>query len=574
MNKVIKNITFFGLFLLITSQVVAQEEIENKKDSDTISTESVIVVKTFNPTINDAFKIKATPSFDEQSVKVKETSNYKINSVPVASTFVPQKTKSVEVKKEKPISQFNNYAKLAIGNFVNINAEAFSTFEIDRDSQFSVLLEHLSTQGGISGIELDDKYYDTGIQLTYDRQSRNLNWSADFELQHQLYNWYGLPDGLTTPINDIVGLDVAHNYIDVNVGAQFYLDNEFFKFAKIKFRHFRDDFDSAENNVTIKSEFSIPLEEITIKLPVELDFVSGEFEDNVFFTPEKYSILNLGVSPSVAINLQGADVQIGISGYISSDSENSDTDFFVYPNITANYEIPEYNVSVFGGIKGGLIQNTYYNAIEENKFAAPELALTPTSQSFNIFAGAKGNLQGNFGYEATASFRVEKDKPLWVKTAEVIGTDVIPFGLSNSFVYVYDDVNIGQLDLKLNYDVENSFGISLSTLFTTYGLDDQDEAWNLPNFEANLQANYIFTEQVKLTAGLFFKGSRKDIDQVTLTTVDVDGYFDANFQLDYKINKQWQAFLKGNNLTSQNYELWQDFEVQSIQFLVGAKYLF
>ncbi len=574
MNKVIKNITFFGLFLLITSQVVAQEEIENKKDSDTISTESVIVVKTFNPTINDAFKIKATPSFDEQSVKVKETSNYKINSVPVASTFVPQKTKSVEVKKEKPISQFNNYAKLAIGNFVNINAEAFSTFEIDRDSQFSVLLEHLSTQGGISGIELDDKYYDTGIQLTYDRQSRNLNWSADFELQHQLYNWYGLPDGLTTPINDIVGLDVAHNYIDVNVGAQFYLDNEFFKFAKIKFRHFRDDFDSAENNVTIKSEFSIPLEEITIKLPVELDFVSGEFEDNVFFTPEKYSILNLGVSPSVAINLQGADVQIGISGYISSDSENSDTDFFVYPNITVNYEIPEYNVSVFGGIKGGLIQNTYHNAIEENKFAAPELALTPTSQSFNIFAGAKGNLQGNFGYEATASFRVEKDKPLWVKTAEVIGTDVIPFGLSNSFVYVYDDVNIGQLDLKLNYDVENSFGISLSTLFTTYGLDDQDEAWNLPNFEANLQANYIFTEQVKLTAGLFFKGSRKDIDQVTLTTVDVDGYFDANFQLDYKINKQWQAFLKGNNLTSQNYELWQDFEVQSIQFLVGAKYLF
>ena len=571
----IKRITFLIVFLWITTQqVVAQEELEVKKGSDTISTESVIVVKTFNPTINDAFKIKTTPSINETVTKEKETSDYKINSVPVASTFVPQKTKSVEVKKERPVSQYNNYAKLALGNFINVNAEFFSTIEINRDSQFSVLFEHLSSQGGISGIELDDDYYDTGIQLTYDRQSRHLNWSADLELQHQLYNWYGLPDDLTTPINDIIGLDVAHNYIDVNAGAQFYLDGDIFKSAKVRFRHFRDDFDSSENNIIIQPEFNIPLEEITVKVPVVVDYLIGDFEENVFFTPEKYAILNAGVSPSVAINIQGADIQVGVSAYISADSENDDTDFFVYPNITANYEIPQYNISVFGGVKGGLIQNTYHNAAAENKFAAPELALTPTSQTFNVFAGAKGSLQGNLGYEAKASFRVEKNKPLWVKTPEFVNTDVIPFGLSNSFIYVYDDVNIGQLDLKLSYDVENSFGIALTTVFATYGLDNQEEAWNLPNIEASLQANYFFTEKIKLTTGLFYKGSRKDIDQINLITVDVDGYFDANLQLDYKINKQWQAFVKGNNLTAQNYEQWQGFRVQSIQGLVGVKYLF
>lgn len=575
MNLLPKYIPVLVLIVTVVFSAKAQEKDQNKS-SDTLSTESVIVIKTFNPTINDAFKIKSTPNFDVKETEAKPNLDYEINSVPVASTFVPEKTKAVEVKKEKPVSQFSNYALLAIGNYINVNAEFFSTIEIDRDSQFSVLLEHLSSQGGIDDVELDNHYYDTGLQLTYDRQSKDLNWSADLEVQHQLYNWYGVSPDLMLTAADFVNIDPAHSFIDVNAGGQLYFDNDIFKSGKIRFRHFRDDFESSENNLVLQPEFNVPLDEIDIKVPLTIDYLSGSFEESTFFPQSKYSILNAGISPSLALQLQGINVQIGVSGFISNDSENDKLRLFAYPNITANYEIPQYNVTVFGGVTGGLIQNTYHAAAAENVYTAPSLGITPTSQLFNIFAGAKGNLDGNFGYEATASFALENDKPLWIKNAELISTtaDLIPFGQSNSFVYVYDDVSVGKLNLKLNYDLENSFGVSLTGTFAAYGVDEQEEAWNLPSIQGNLQANYFITPKIKASTGLFFTGVRKDINGITGAIVDVDGYFDANVRLDYKVTDQWQAFIMGNNLTGQNYEQWQDYQVQSVQFMLGAKYQF
>jgi len=576
MSLISKYIAVFSVLITVFFSAEAQDEKENSTTNDTLSTESVIVIKTFNPTINDAFKLKTTPHFDAKQTEVKPNLDYQINSVPVASTFVPEKTKAVEVKKEKPVSQFSNYALLAVGNFINVNAEFFSTVKIDRDSQFSVLLEHLSSQGGIDDVELDDHYYDTGLQLTYNKQSKKLDWSADIELQHQLYNWYGIAPDLGLTQAEIVSIDPAHNFIDANVGSQLYFDNAIFKSAKIRFRHFRDDFDSSENNFIIQPEFNVSLDNIDIKIPVTLDFLSGSFEESPFLPQNKYSILNAGISPSMALQLQGISLQVGVTGFLSNDSENDKLRLFAYPNITANYEIPQYNLTAFGGITGGLQQNTYHNAAAENVYTAPLLEITPTSQVFNVYAGVKGSFDGNFGYEAKASFALENDKPLWTKSVDLISVndDLIPFGQSNSFVYVYDDVTIGELDAKLSYEVENNYGISLSGIFTTYGLNDEDEAWNLPTIRGNLQANYFFTPKIKASTGLFFMGSRKDINQITGATVDVDGYFDANLRIDYKINEQWQAFIMGNNLTGQNYEYWQDYQVQSIQFLLGAKYQF
>ena len=576
MNQLNKHITVFGLLISIVFSAQAQDEKDQNTDSDTLSTESVIVIKTFNPTINDAFKIPSKPNFDDKEATVKPNLDYQINSVPVASTFVPDKTTSVEVKKEKPVSQFGNYALLGVGNFLNVNAEFFSAIEIDRHSQFSVLLEHLSSQGGIDDVELDDNFSDTGLQLTYSKQSKRLEWSTDLELQHQLYNWYGIPEDLQISRADLVSIDPSHSFIDVNAGAQFYIRNTNFKSAKVRFRHFRDDFDSSENNIVIQPEFAISFDGIDFKIPVTLDFLQGTFEGNSFQPESKYSILNAGVSPSIAIQLQGINVQVGVTGYVSNDSENSDLNLHAYPNITASYEVPQYNLSLFGGLKGDLIQNTYHNAASENVFTAPLLGITPTSQVFNFFAGAKGSLSAKFGYEAKASFGLENDKPLWLKNVDLgeSTTEIFAFGQSNSFIYVYDDVTVGKLDFKLNYDVENNYGLSLNGVFATYGVDEQSEAWNLPSIQGSIQGHYFVTKKIKASTGLYFTGSRKDINQIVGETVDVDGYFDANVRLDYKVNKQWQAFVLGNNLTGQNYEQWQDFRVQGLQFMLGAKYQF
>jgi hypothetical protein len=48
--------------------------------------------------------------------------------------------------------------------------------------------------GGISGVELDDRFYDTSLGLTYGANYNSMSWNFDLGYQNQIYNWYGLPE--------------------------------------------------------------------------------------------------------------------------------------------------------------------------------------------------------------------------------------------------------------------------------------------------------------------------------------------------------------------------------------------
>ena len=84
-----------------------------------------------------------------------------------------------------------------------------------------------------------------------------------------------------------------------------------------------------------------------------------------------------------------------------------------------------------------------------------------------------------------------------------------------------------------------------------------------------------------LESNLFYIGERKDQfflnDGVTITspfTVVLDSFFDANAHVGYHINDQISVFAKANNIANNAYQRWQNYPVQSIQFLAGATYKF
>jgi len=232
-------------------------------------------------------------------------------------------------------------------------------------------------------------------------------------------------------------------------------------------------------------------------------------------------------------------------------------------------------ISVFGGLTGGLTQNTYHNASANNPFVAPLLGLQPTSESYNLHAGVQGNLNEQLSYEVEASYKSEKDKALFQKNGILnITAEQSNFGFDNAFVYVYDDVKTGSISGNLNYDVVDFFKVSLATSFFTYNTSNQSEAWNLPQITTTLRGNYIFNEKLDFEGSLFFIGTRKDFDAINNRVEDVDSIFDMNLGANYSITKKWKAFLKAKNITSQNYERWLDYPVQSVQVLGGIKYLF
>ncbi len=146
----------------------------SQKKDENIGTEVVNVVKPYTPTISDAFKVKETSVIEDEVNTDKEEIKYNIFSFPVASTFTPAKGKAASVDKSAKEKIFKNYATFGAGNYGTINGELFITENLSNTDYVGGMLRHLSSQGGINDVKLDDKYYDTSLDLTYGSRTRDI----------------------------------------------------------------------------------------------------------------------------------------------------------------------------------------------------------------------------------------------------------------------------------------------------------------------------------------------------------------------------------------------------------------
>ena len=254
------SLRLFSISLLFISQfVLAQKKDEN------IGTEVVNVVKPYTPTISDAFKVKEIPSLEDADNSKKEDIKYNYFSFPVASTFVPSKGRAANVDKSEVEKLFNNFANLGMGNYTSLNAELFITQNISDHEYLGGMFRHLSSQGGIKDVILNNDFYKTSVDLTYGNQQQNLTWISDFGYQNQIYNWYGIPENFSQVTIDRI--NPKHTFNNFYVGTNLSLNDHFFKEASFKYNRFWDANGSIENRFFLKPSFEFDLLRQKIKIP-------------------------------------------------------------------------------------------------------------------------------------------------------------------------------------------------------------------------------------------------------------------------------------------------------------------
>ena len=148
MRKHIKHI--FSVAFILGATISFSQNREN----DTINTGVIDVVKPYTPSISDAFKVKETPTLDDETTETKKVVKYNIFSFPVASTFTPAKGKAAGVEKAKPIKLFDNYATLGVGTYTTILGEVYLNHAISRTESVGGYVSHHSSAGGIEGVVL------------------------------------------------------------------------------------------------------------------------------------------------------------------------------------------------------------------------------------------------------------------------------------------------------------------------------------------------------------------------------------------------------------------------------------
>ena len=575
MRKHIKNIILLAVILNISSSF-AQD-----RGKDTIQTGVIDVVKAYTPSISDAFKVKEMPNLDDDVTTSKKDIQYNIFSIPVASTFTPAKGKAAVVEQKAPEKIFDNYATLGVGTYTTILGEVYVSHAFSRTESFGGYISHHSSQGGIENLVFDDNFSNSKLNLNYGSRLRDLSWNVEAGALQQTYNWYGVPD-FQLDEAEADQIAVNHSFFGAHLGSDITFEDTYINSANVFFRHFGDNQDSRENRFTAQIKADIPInsdEELATVL--KFDYLGGNFDRSYEVNEElKYGNFFVGLSSAYEMKQDDLTVNLGASVFYLNDTHGGDNKIFVYPNVTATYRLVNDILIAYGGIQGDLIQNSYYGFATENPFVSPTLFIQPTDQLYNAFIGLKGKVSSHVSYNFNGRYISDRDKALF-RNNEITSNNLQDYSYGNSFGIVYDDVKTYSIAGEINVDVNRNFTLGIKAEYFDYSSDTQAEAWNLPDIKGSVFLDYQISDKWYAGANLFYIGERKDqlylndgITPASPITVTLDSYFDANAHLGYHINDQLSVFAKGNNLANQGYQRWQNFPVQSIQFLAGATYKF
>lgn len=563
-----------GLFIFCTTIGFAQVRPDEKKN---IETEVVRVEKPYVPTLQEVVKLRELPVSDSMTIE-KRKIMYQFLNFPVASTFVPAKAKPTAPPRPKREKLYSHFASLGIGSFGNVDGNFYGNWELSRQQSLSYQLNHQSTQGGIDGIKLDDKFYDTQIGVDFINEEQDRTQSAYFKVQHQNYNWYGLPN-LAIPDETIDTIDEPQTYFGIAAGGELLFEESPVEKVKAGYQGFFDDFSSSEHNLNGSIDFNLHVSDYFLHHQVVLDYLNGSFDRNFDNTSElSYNIINVGYTPTYRYDFGNVSAEVGLSLFYSTDTDNNDNSFYIYPKITASYRPVGDIIWLYGGLEGGLHQNSYYQFVQNNFFVSPTLTVKPTDNRYDLYAGLKGKVASRISYNVKAAYRKDRDKALYrLNPLNTIDpTEGYEYG--NSFDVVYDDVETFTFSGALQADWK-PFDLLLQGEFFDYSADREQEAWNLPDVKITFKGDYQFDSKWKFGAEIFYVGERFDLFQskdvnFPAQKITLDSYLDINLRGSYQYSPQLSFFGKINNLTGQDYERFSNFEVQGIQVMAGAAYKF
>ncbi len=583
----------FLIFLIFFSflSTEAQQTAPVKK-IDTVKTEVVEVITSYNPEIADANKIKKNPTIKLLDKSKKKKLSYNIFSAPVASTFIPKSgvVKGVDVGIKERI--YDNYIATGFGNYTSPYFEAYLHNHTRFQSEFGLSAKYSASLENIENTLLDSNFSNLVASIFYKQEERYFDWKVTLNSERNEYNWYGLKENTFTE-NVISAIQENQNYNYFNaVGEIDFLDAYIDK-SSLSFSYFSDNYKSNEILINLNTDLDLPIDFISrnlnnLKVKTSLEFLNGKFESDYSNQNDlKYSIFTTKINPQYITDFAGFSLKLGTKLIAAFDSENNANHFLIYPDIKLQKEIIKDQINVYLGVFGDFHTNTYRNFSEQNSYISPTQFITQTAEKYNVFLGLNGVISNDISFNISGSIKEEQDKALFIRNnsksdgtnTSINGLKLKGFEYGNSFTIIYDDVKTTSIFAELEYELTKNVTLGTNFQFDNFTMATQSEAWNLPTIQTAIIGKYK-SNKWYATSNIFYVGERKDVlytstSQSTLDAIQtLKPFVDVNLNGGYHFNDKFSAFLKLNNLLNTEYQRFANFNVQGFQILGGITYKF
>ena len=181
-------------------------------------------------------------------------------------------------------------------------------------------------------------------------------------------------------------------------------------------------------------------------------------------------------------------------------------------------------------------------------------------------AGIKASLGHHFNFNAKAGLLKYDNLPFFINDTATDG---------KAFVLAYEPtVNNFRVHGDLSYINQDKFTATAGVTFNGYtGMKANARAWNTIPVEITGSLRWWAFKQVMLKADFYMFGGGNYLEKGNLS-YKFDPGSDLSAGAEFKINKQFTAWIDVNNIFNNKYERWHRYEVYGLNVLGGIRFDF
>jgi hypothetical protein len=482
---------------------------------------------------------------------------------PRLNIAIPKLTPTViaasdEKNRQAQPEPLNNYLKLGAGNYGRFLGEAFVSSRATEDLVFLAKAKHLSATTG----PVYDKLSGNAASMAqagakYIRNDFKVEGNVDYH--RDSYFFYGFRpqaegvelnrDSLRQTINR-VGLQMGFENTNPKTAVDYSVRTSLYSLS--------DRFTASEMDWGTNLSVSLPIGGSVVAL-FDADAYLSQRVDAQTFNRNLYR-----VKPTFKYAHEYFSLTAGVNAVNETDNGLSVNRTRAYPVL--NLDVKALNgVHIFAGWNGDIVRNTLRSLLAENQWLAPNVVVANTEKASDIYAGVKGESNG-LNYEGRVSYT--KYRNFYVFNNAMTDT--------SRFDVLYDGVNTDVLSVagQVGYSFNEMYRTTLKANYFNYTTDRLEAVWHRPDVTVNWFNALTISKTLLLTSDLYVLNGMKAKNFQTNVVTKLPTIVDLNVKIDYLLTRNFSAFVSINNILGKQYQRYQYYPTQGINFIGGLSFSF
>ena len=567
------------LFLLSISISYAQ------KKENSIDTQSIVIVKSFTPSLSDAFKIKSNPFISDSISNSKFELVYDLKKIPVISTFEPNKATPLKLKQKILYNPFNTFFSGAFGNKNQLFFNISSLVEIDRSQRFGLNFYKDGFGNDIDNTILRSNQNYNEIGFNHNLRNNQYNVNTQFKFSKSLNNYFGLNENVWDQsfLNSIDPQIRRNNFkVRSNWNLYDYFFNDFVLQANLS----TDNFGSIEKQIGLSANFGSELARSNIKGKIKIQGLNTRFVSSYFEKIQEEYSQSLG-SLSVFWQNTNKDLRIkigaGVTYFLGIDQISNN--LIYYPEIEIFYQKEENKIISYLNALGGAKLNSYSSLTDVNPYIAPTALLVPTFNKYNIQLGIRSRLASVLNFDFGLIFDEVENYNFYQRLPFDNENELESYRLSNAFESKYLDLSFYGFNASIIINMIKDNFIRFEASYRFFDTQQEEILWNIPSLQANWESQIKWNDHLAFS----FKGSMWGDRSAAVRPIFLDQelssdllineeilpiFIRSSAHITYKLTKQFDLFFKGRFNSKGIHGRWSYYPEPPFLILGGITYKF